>query len=109
MKGIHNTYCNCDFLDAIIKGRKKDPSYSIAYTMLNKLSNIIVDMPSNDLKKLIEKDEIYKSLNKRENKSLKAKEWIESFSPEDISDDVFLINEDDIKDYKKIRQENTDA
>ena len=42
MRGIHNTYCNPDFLDEIIKGRKKIPSLGIAYTMLNKLSNIIV-------------------------------------------------------------------
>ena len=105
MKGIHNTYCNKEFLDTIIKNRKKDISYSFAYAVLNKLSNIIVDMPHDDLKKLIENDEVYKRLVKRENKSFKTKAWIASFTPADICDDVFLINEDDIKDYKKIRQE----
>jgi hypothetical protein len=105
MKGVHNTYCSHSFLDEIIKGRKKDTSYSIAFTMLNKISNIIVDMPNDDLKKLIEKDEIYNRLNKRENKSLKAREWLKDFSPVDICDDIFLINEGDIKEYKKIKQE----
>ena len=105
MKGVHNTYCNCKFLDDIIRGRKTDASYSRAYTMLNKLSNIIVDMPKDELKKLIENDEVYKKLNKRENKSFKAKEWIQGFSPENICDDVFLINEGDIKNHKRIRQD----
>lgn len=105
MRGIHNTYCSCDFLAEIIKGRKKDTSFEIAYTMLNKLSNIIVDMSHEDLKRLIENDDNYKRLNKRENKSIKAKKWLCEFSPENICDDVFLINEGDIKDYKKIRQE----
>ena len=105
MRGIHNTYCNSAFLDDIIKGRKKDSSYSIAYNMLNKLSNIIVDLPHEELKKRIATNDIYKQLNKRENKSFKAKKWISGFSPENVCDDVFLINNDDINDYKKIRQE----
>ena len=105
MRGIHKTYCNANFLDDIIKGRKKDSSYSIAYTMLSKMSDIIVDMPQEELKKLIVSDETYKRLNKRENKSIRAKNWISEFSPNDICDDVFLINPDDIKDFKKIRQE----
>lgn len=105
MKGTHNTYCNYDFLNEIIKCRKKEPTYDIAYTMLNKLSNIFVDMSHEDLRKLIESDDNYKRLNKRENKSIKVKKWIREFSPENICDDVFLINEGDIKDYKKIRQE----
>ena len=104
MKGIHNTYCNSKFLDDIIQGRKTNSSYSIAYTMLNRLSNIIVDIPKDELKKLIEKDEVYKKLNKRENKALMAKDWIKDFSPENNCDDVFLINEEDIKDYKKLKQ-----
>ena len=105
MRGIHNTYCCSAFLDDIIKGRKKELSYSIAFTMLDKLSDIIVDLPHDELKKRIATDDIFKRLNKRENKSLKSKEWISAFSPENICDDVFLINsEDDIKDYKKIRQ-----
>lgn len=105
MRGIHNTYCSSVFLAEIIKGRKKETSFEIAYTMLNKLSNIIVDMSHEDLRKLIESDDNYKRLNKRENKSIIAKKWIREFSPENICDDVFLINEGDIKDYKKIRQE----
>lgn len=105
MRGIHNTYCNHDFLNEIIKGRKKVPSMEIAFTMLNKLSNIIVDMPKEDLKKLIESDEIYKRLNKRENKAFKAKEWIKGFNPANVTDDVFLINEGDINNYKNVRQE----
>ena len=81
MKGTHNTYCNYDFLNEIIKCRKKEPAYDIAYTMLNKLSNIFVDMSHEDLRKLIESDDNYKRLNKRENKSIKAKKWICEFSP----------------------------
>ena len=104
MRGIHNTYCNPEFLDSIIKGRKKDNSYALAYNMINKLSNIIVDIPNEELKKLIAKDEAYNRLNKRENKSLKAREWIRTFSPDSICDDVFLISEGDVKDYKKLRQ-----
>lgn len=104
MKGIHNTYCNSKFLDDIIQGRKTNFSYSIAYTMLNKLSNIIVDISKDELKKLIEKDEVYKKLNKRENKTLRARAWIKDFSPGNNCDDVFLINEEDIKEYKKIKQ-----
>lgn len=105
MRGIHNTYCSSAFLDDIIKGRKKDSSCSIAFTMLDKLSDIIVDLPHDELKKRIATDDIYKRLNKRENKSLKSKDWISVFSPENICDDVFLINNEEIKDYKKIRQE----
>ena len=105
MRGIHNTYCNRDFLDEIIKGRKKVPALGIAFTILNKLSNIIVDIPKEDLKKLIENDETYKRLNKRENKAFQAREWIKVFNPENVIDDVFLINEGDIDNYKNIRQE----
>ena len=105
MRGIHNTYCNSSFLDDIVKGRKKDSSYSIAFIMLSKLSDIYVDLTHEELKKRIETDEIYKRLNKRENKSFRAKKWISGFSPENICDDVFLINNEDIKNYKKIRQE----
>ena len=105
MRGIQKTYCNPIFLDEIIKGRKKDISYSIAYNMLDKLSDIIVDLPQDELKKLIQTNEVYNRLNKRENKSIKSKDWIKNFTPENICDDVFLINKDDIKDYKKIRQE----
>lgn len=105
MRGIHNTYCNSAFLDDIIKGRKKDVSYSIAFNMLYKLSDIIVDMPKEELRKLIASDETYNRLNKRENKTIRTKNWISVFSPENICDDVFLVNSEDIKDYKKIRQE----
>ena len=105
MRGIQNVYCNCEFLDAIIKGRKADIYYSIAYNMLNRLSNIIVTIPKNDLRKLIEEDELYKKLNKRENMSLIARDWISEFCPSNICDDVFLINETDIKEYKHIREE----
>jgi len=105
MKGTHNTYCNPEFLDNIIKERKKNASYAIAFNMLNKLSNIIVDLPNEDLRKRIATDEVYKKLNKRENKSLKAREWLKTFSPRNICDDVFLVSESDIKDYKRIRKE----
>lgn len=106
MKGTHNTYCTPEFLDAIIKGRKKDFSYSIAYNMIYKLSNVYVDMSKEELKELIKKDDNYARLNKRENKSLNPKEWIEKFSPCNVlCDDVFLINEGEIKDYKKVRKE----
>ena len=105
MKGIHNTYCNYIFLNEIIKGRKKESTYSIAFNMLSKLSNIFVDMPKDELKNLIAKDDIFKILNKRENKTIKAKERISEFSPQNICDDLFLINVGDIKDYKRLRQE----
>ncbi len=105
MKGVHNTYCNHDFLDEIIQKRKKDSVLAIAFTLLNKQSNIIVDMSPDDFKKQVETNEVYKKLFKRENKSFKPKEWINSFSPENISDDVFLINEGDIDDHKKVRQD----
>lgn len=105
MRGIHNTYCNSQFLDDIIRGRKVNASYFVAYTMLNKLSNIIVDMPHDELKKLIETNETYHKLLKREDRSFITKEWIKNFSPENICDDVFLINEADIQNYKKIRQD----
>ncbi|MCR4835240.1 MAG: hypothetical protein K5899_02490 [Bacteroidaceae bacterium] len=105
MRGIHKTYCNPTFLDEIIKGRKNSSSHSIAYNMLNKLSDIIVDLPQEELKKRIQSNEVYNRLNKRENRSFRSKEWIKNFSPDNICDDVFLINQGDIKDYKKIRQE----
>ena len=105
MRGTQNVYCNYEFFDAIIKGRKTDISYSIAYNMLNRLSNIIVAISPNNLRKLIEEDEIYKKLNKRENMSFVARDWISEFTPSDICDDVFLINETDIKEYKHIREE----
>lgn len=105
MRGIHNTFCNHDFLDEIIQKRKKEPSLAIAYTLLDKQSNIIVDMPAEDFKKQVATNEAYKRFFKRENKSFKPKEWIKSFSPENISDDVFLINEGDIEDHKKLRQD----
>lgn len=105
MKGIHNTFCNHDFLDEIIKKRKKEPSLGIAYTLLDKQSNIIVDMSTDDFKKQVATNDAYKRFFKRENKSFKPKEWIKSFSPVNISDDVFLINEGDIEDHKKVRQE----
>ena len=104
MRGILNIYCNPDFLDAVIKGRKDDSSYSIAYNVINRLSDIYVDMSHDRLRTLIESDERYKRLNKRENKSLKAKEWIKNFTPENKCDEIYLINEEDIKEYKKLRQ-----
>lgn len=104
MKGIVNTYCNPYFLDDIIKGRKQI-SYSAAYDLIDRLSNIIVDISPEELKKKIENDEVYRKLNKRQNKSIKAQKWINKFSQDNICDDIFLINEGDIKDYKRIRKE----
>ena len=106
MRGSNNAYCSAPFLDRIIRERKKDMTMSKAYNIINKLSDIYVNLTVDELKTLINTNELYKRLARRENRSFKAKkEWINSFSPEKICDEIILIEESDLEQYKKIRND----
>jgi hypothetical protein len=106
MRGSQNAYCSASFLDRIIKGKKKDISMSKAYNILNKLSDIYVNLTLDELKALINSDEIYKRLAKRENRSFKArKDWISCFSPLNSCDDIILIEENELANYRQIRND----
>lgn len=106
MRGSSNAYCSASFLDKIIRERKKDMSLSKAYNILNKICDIYVNLTIDELKSLINTDDVYKRLAKRENRSFKArKEWISCFSPEKSCDDMILIEEKDLVQYKKTRND----
>lgn len=106
MRGSNNAYCCASFLDKIIRERKKDISLSKAYSILNKICDIYVNLTVDELKALINTNDAYKRLVKRESRSFKArKEWIRCFSPSKTCDDIALIEEDDLVDYKKIRND----
>lgn len=105
MKAVQNTYCTVQFLDEVFKNKKTSKPHKVAFRILANLSNIYIDATPLELRELVKNNPIYKTLFKRENKSLRSKvDWKDEVSFES-SDDVFFVNKEYISNYKSIRKE----
>ena len=61
---IQRAYCSMSFLEDIIKQRKQSP-HKIAYELLNKLCDIYVDVPKQDIMERINSNDVLKALWRR--------------------------------------------
>ena len=103
MKYGQDVYCNTKFLDEVIAKRKQEPHKTI-YQILFRLSDIYLDIELDSLKQIIKDNPIYQNLQKRENNGIHAKKgWKSRVDFNNVSDQVFFIDPDYIKNYEQIR------
>ena len=110
MKAIQTTFCTLPFLEEVIKCRKKSRPHNVAYKILYNLSDIKLDIDSEELRKRIldkEQNPIYNILSKREGKEFESSvNWRNTINFSDVRDELFFISTNYIPDYKALRNQN---
>ena len=102
---IQRAYCSMSFLEDIIKQRKQSP-HKIAYELLNKLCDIYVDVPKQDIIERINSNDVLKALWRRENRAIRSFTDAEKQLKEAKADDLFFFSEFDKKfDKKRVKEE----
>lgn len=105
MRAVQKTYCTKPFLDEAIQRRKDSAAHKVALRIIENLSDVYVDMPSEDLRALIVSNPYYNKLSKRESKNFRSSlNWKDTVAFDDVADSVFLIHQDYIPEYKNIME-----
>lgn len=98
------TYCNHLFVDEVINNRKKSTPHSIAYSIIDKLSDIVIDLSKDQLLELFKNNPIYNQLNKRSNRKIIPRiNWKDSCDMTNVGDEMFFITPGYIDKHKELR------
>lgn len=100
---LQKVYCSQDFLNTIIKNRKEDLYISL-YKIINRISDLYINIEHEKLREYIESNQVLLSLQQRENFSVKSKyRWDDVIDINQNVDSIYLsenIPEDKCNEYR---------
>ena len=100
------TYCNHAFVDEVIANKKRSTPHNIAYSIIDKLSDIVIDLSKDQLLDLFKSNPFYKQLSKRANRKIIPQiNWKDSCDMTNIADEMFFITPGYIDNHKDLRKD----